>query len=375
MLDGAGFSPPYDFNLVQALEAMGASVRLIMPESVLKGWKSPDGVPQEKPRRVARLLGRLWKGAQYAGLLDDARRIVRDWHPDVVHVQWLPLPPADRWFLHSIRGRVPLLYTMHNTTLFHGSTGGIQGWGLKGALRSFDGIVVHSEYSKASAVRGGLVREAALRVIPHGAFDYYRRLGEEPGRPARRTNGGPTELLFAGSIKRYKGLDLLIGSLTTLRDAAPEGSWHLTVAGQPGIDMSPLRELVHAHGLDAYVSWSLRHQSERELAMLLVRSDVVVLPYREIDQSGVLLAAIGVGCPVVATKVGAFPELLRHEVHGLLVPPDDPRSLGLALARLVGDCALRTACSAQMQQLASGPLAWSTVGRATLDLYRELISS
>jgi glycosyltransferase involved in cell wall biosynthesis len=213
------------------------------------------------------------------------------------------------------------------------------------------------------------VNEDVLRVIPHGAFDYY---SEFVGAADVRGPDSRVHLVFAGSIKSYKGLDVLVESLPTLAAATPNGAWHLTIAGQPGIPIAPLAKTIRDYGLGENVTWSLRHQSERELGRLLGAADVVVLPYREIDQSGVLLAAVGVKRPVVATRVGAFPELLRHETHGLLVSPEDPLELGRALARLVVDSPLRTYCQGQMQHLASGELNWATIGHKTLNLYKEL---
>lgn len=370
MLDGAGFSPPYDFSLVRGLEVAGATVQLAMPDEVRRAWEAPDGLPPVKPSPLRKAARRVAKTVSYAAMLRELRDTIESWQPDVLHVQWLPLPIVDGRFLRAVEGRVPLVHTMHNTSLFHGTSGGVQGWGLHRSLALFDRVVVHSQYSHAAALRSGLVKESALRVIPHGAFDYYRDFA--PGSPR---SSAPVQLLFAGSIKWYKGLDVLIDALPTLADRTPRSAWHLTVAGQPGMPIEAVRQEVERRGLDSRVSWSLRHQSERELGQLLARSHVVVLPYREIDQSGVLLAAVGVERAVVATRVGAFPELLQHEQHGLLVPPEDPVALGQALARLVTDATLREHCEAQMKRLAGDTLHWTTIGRTTLDMYRELTTS
>ena len=69
MVDGAGFSPPYDMSLSKALRAAGADVRLVMPESVRAEWESPDALPSAPPSRMGKLFGRLSKAAAHALLL------------------------------------------------------------------------------------------------------------------------------------------------------------------------------------------------------------------------------------------------------------------------------------------------------------------
>lgn len=367
MVDGAGVSPPYDLSLSKALVASGAKVRLVMPDSVRAEWENPDALPPAPPSRMGKMIGRLSKAASHALLLWRLEREVREWRPDVVHLQWLPLPMLDVRFLRAVKGRTCLVHTMHNTSLFHGTSAGVQGWGLQEALSLFDRIVVHSEFSCRAARKSAAAREEQLHVIPHGAFDHYRELATSTNRDA-----WPIRLLFVGSIKPYKGLDLLVESLALLASKAPVGSWQLVVAGHPSYDIEPLKERLQELNVGSQVTLSLRHQSERELAWLLHDSHVVVLPYREIDQSGVLLAAVGMERPVVATRVGAFPEMLVDGEHGLLVSPNHPQELGEALVQMVTDAALRARCEAGMNGLGQGVLNWQPIARITLDMYQSI---
>jgi glycosyltransferase involved in cell wall biosynthesis len=370
LIDGAGMSPPYDLSLVKGLETSGAVVRLVIPSAVRRDWENPDAAIVRNSSPLTRKLQRAAKAGQYALLLEGLREVVNEWKPDIVHMQWLALPILDGRFIGAMKGRVPLVHTLHNTSLFHGSAGGVQGWGLRSALTKFERVIVHSEFSRNAALKLGMVQEQSLRVIPHGAFDHYGILGAGTSREKR-----PVNLLFAGSIKPYKGLDVLIEALSTLAAESPKGSWHLTIAGSAGGSVDALRKVLSDNNLDRQVTWCLRHQSERELGQLLAAAHVVVLPYREIDQSGVLLAAVGVGRAVVATRVGAFQELIRNEQHGLLVSPEDPVALGHALARIVVDDDLRAYCESQMQVLSAGALSWSNVGRMTTKIYDELFGA
>ena len=79
-----------------------------------------------------------------------------------------------------------------------------------------------------------------------------------------------------------------------------------------------------------------RFVTDAELAGVLRRADLVTLPYREIDQSGVLYAALGLGRPLLLSDVGGFGEVAATGAAEL-VAPGDPAALHAALAALLAD--------------------------------------
>ena len=98
-----------------------------------------------------------------------------------------------------------------------------------------------------------------------------------------------------------------------------------------------------------------RFVADAELPAFFDRADLVVLPYREIDQSGVLFTALAFGKPLVLTAVGGFPEVAR-EGAAELVPPGDPAALAGALSRLLGDPAARGRLAAAARAARDRPL-------------------
>jgi glycosyltransferase involved in cell wall biosynthesis len=115
-----------------------------------------------------------------------------------------------------------------------------------------------------------------------------------------------------------------------------------------------------------------RFLSDAELAALLRRAQVVVLPYRRIDSSGVLFAALAFGRALVLSDVGSFREL--HDEHGIgvLVPPDDAVELAAAVAGVLEDAAGRAQLEAASERAAAGPFSWQLVARRHEEVYREL---
>jgi glycosyltransferase involved in cell wall biosynthesis len=102
------------------------------------------------------------------------------------------------------------------------------------------------------------------------------------------------------------------------------------------------------------------------------RADLVVLPYRNIEQSGVLYTALAFGRPLVLSSVGGFPEIAERAA-ARLVPPEDPGALAEALGDLLTDRAAREGLGAAAAEAAATTYSWKRIGEQTMDLYRDLL--
>ena len=114
-----------------------------------------------------------------------------------------------------------------------------------------------------------------------------------------------------------------------------------------------------------------RFVPDAQVAALFRRADLAVLPYREIDQSGVLFTALGAGTPLVLSAVGGFPEVAA-EGAAELVPPGDAAALHATLARLLGDPAARERLAAAARGAAAERYGWDAIARRHLELYARL---
>jgi glycosyltransferase involved in cell wall biosynthesis len=116
-----------------------------------------------------------------------------------------------------------------------------------------------------------------------------------------------------------------------------------------------------------------RFVSEQEVPAYFRRADLVVLPYREIEQSGVLFTALAFGSPSVITAVGGFTEVGERHAAARLVPPDDADALGRALGELLVDDRARMALGDAARRAAAGPYSWDRAAALTHDLYSSLL--
>jgi len=177
--------------------------------------------------------------------------------------------------------------------------------------------------------------------------------------------------LFFGFIREYKGLDLLLDAWPAVVRARPRA--RLVVAGDPArLDPARRKELAdRASSLGAILRFA--YVPFEEVSTYFAAADTLVLPYRNISQSGVLLLSLSVGLPVIATRVGAFPEVLTDEESALLISPDSVTELESALVRLLGDPALRDRLAAGGREVANA-YSWPTIAERTDALFVRLRS-
>jgi glycosyltransferase involved in cell wall biosynthesis len=345
LVDPAAYTPPYDRALASALARAGAEVEL---------WTTAfrhGDVPDAPGVRVLEAFYRRGGGrfARLAQHVPDMLRYGRAARrADVVHFQWLPVQALDRFLLPRTR---PRLLTAHDVLPREPKPGQIKG--QTALYERMDAIVVHSEHGASRLRELGIEN---VHVIPHGAFD---ALATVDGEPPLDRRDGPV-VLFFGLIRPYKGVDVLLDAWR--RADTPDGA-ELWVIGMPRMDAA----FVQGPG----VRTVLRFVSGRELAGAFRAADLIVLPYREIDQSGVLFTALAFGKPMVLSAIGGFPEIAATGAAEL-VPPGDPEVLAQTLTSLLGDQKRRAEMAAAARAAADGPYSWDVIARKTLALYSGL---
>jgi glycosyltransferase involved in cell wall biosynthesis len=214
-------------------------------------------------------------------------------------------------------------------------------------------------------VKRWVVRElgidsAAVHTVPLVAFEIH----PDVSPPATH----PPTVLFFGRIWPYKGLMHLVRAEPAISEAVPDVE--IVIAGE-GEDVAKYRSaMVHP---DRFVVRN-RYIPRNELAALLRSTDVVVLPYVDATQSGVVPLAFAYGKPVVATTVGGLPEMVEHGVTGLLVPPGDHVALADAVVRLLGDAELRQRMGAAGRRRACERWSPDAVAVATAAVYRDAVA-
>ena len=193
-----------------------------------------------------------------------------------------------------------------------------------------DAVVAHSEHGAARLREEVGLDPGRVRVIPHGAFDYLTRLPEEEPLPPELEGAEGPVILFFGLLRPYKGIDTLLEAFRRIEGA------ELWIVGNPRMDAraaargSPSR----APGRVRFVT---RFVDDAEIPAIFRRADVVVLPYRDAEHSGVLYTGLAFGKPLVLARSAASPSSPPSTAPRASSRPEDPAALAAALAELVGD--------------------------------------
>ncbi|HEX4719436.1 MAG TPA: glycosyltransferase family 4 protein [Thermoleophilaceae bacterium] len=364
VVDPSAYTPPYDRAFSGALARAGADVELVTSRFAYGGVPPADGyrVNELFYRRAGRFgaADRARFPTKLAEHVPDMLRYRRHARAaDVVHWQWLTVQPVDAYLLPPKR---PRLLTAHDVLPREPRPGQIGA--TRRLLDKMDAVIVHSEHGAARLrVELGLEPER-IHVIPHGAFDYLTRLPEErPLPPELQTVEGPV-VLFFGLLRPYKGIELLIEAFHDIEGA------ELWVVGMPRMPLEPLREL--ASEVRGRVRFVPRFVDDSEIPAFFRRADIVALPYREIDQSGVLYTALAFGKPIVVSSVGGFDEVATQGA-ARAVPPNAPRELAATLHQLLDEPAERERLAQAAAAAAAGRYSWDSIAERTLTLYRALL--
>jgi glycosyltransferase involved in cell wall biosynthesis len=287
-------------------------------------------------------------------------REIQTFAPDVVHYQgfhpWLDLAlPLWR--------RYPLVCTVHDFRPHPGDklSQKTPFWVEMFVRRRADQLIVHSEHIRTLMVRQLNGAAENISLMPH------IQIGQELVSPMPRED--EHLILFFGRIWEYKGLEYLIRAEPLISARVPDV--RIMIAGQGEEFSRYARMMVHPERFIVHNEFI----SEERTAEYFRRASVVVLPYTEASQSGVIPLAYSAAKPVVATTVGGLPEMVEHGRTGYLVPPRNEKSLADALVRLLLDGNLRREMGANGKRKVELECSPDDIALKTLEVYVRAVAN
>jgi glycosyltransferase involved in cell wall biosynthesis len=388
VVDPSSYTPPYDHALCSALSSAGARVELLCSRFAYGTVPEPRGYARSElfyRHAIGSPAGRLRSASKLAEHVPDMLRYRRHARAaDVVHFQWLPVQALDRWLLPGRRrqrasardqaavraGRSSagpvLVLTSHDILPREPRRGQLRA--QRRLYDCFDAIVVHSHRGRERLVGELGVPAERVHMIAHGVFDYLAE--RPPGAPApappHRTDR--SVVLMLGLLRPYKGLDVLLEAWRGVDGRGPIEDAELWIAGMPRMDIDALRT-----SAPASVRFDARFIDQHELPGYFERADLVVLPYLQADQSGVLFTALAFGKPLLLSDVGGFPELAADTGAARVVPAGDAAALARALRELLSNRAALAEMCVKARAAASGDYSWDAVAASHLALYEQLL--
>jgi len=266
--------------------------------------------------------------------------------------------------------RRKVVITVHDVETF-GDPAALNRGTLGKVLRFANRLIVHNEFSKRELIEKLAVSPKKVSVIPHG--NYLETVGKmlDPVE-AKRTLGireSRKVVLFFGQIKDAKGLDLLLEAAPNVACKIPEVMF--LIAGRPWkSDFSRYEALIHKLGIRDRCVLHIRFIPHEEVACYYAAADVVVLPYRRIYQSGVVLMTMSYGRPVLVSDLPGMTEIVRDEENGFVFASGSVEHLAKRLVEVLHSDEGRARVAAAGFGYVSREHDWLRIGQITAEIYK-----
>ena len=386
LLTGGG-DQPYAFGLATALISKGVCLDFIACDELdspewhgrsgvhflnLRGNQRPDASLVSKIARVLLYYVRLIRYASTA-------------RPKIFHVLWNnKFELVDRTLLmiyYKLMGKTVIL-TAHNVNAGRrDSTDSLLNrLTLRIQYRLADHIFVHTEKMKSELGEDFGVRASAITVIPFGINNAVPDTGLTPGEARQRLGitGDERVILFFGNIAPYKGVECLVAAFQQI--VTRRGDYRLIIAGRPKNCekyWNAIQETISRDVKRGRILLKIDYIPDDETEVYFKAADVLVLPYRQVYQSGVLFLGYRFGLPVIAADAGSLREDIIEGKTGFVCRPEDPVDLARAIetyfaSDLFKDLSTRRQ---EIREYAMERYSWDAVGHLTRNLYAELLEN
>jgi len=229
-------------------------------------------------------------------------------------------------------------------------------------LYLIDGIIVHNEFSKNQFLEKNKF-EKRLAVIPHG--NYLPFIKSLP----LSLDSNKIRLLFFGQIKDVKGLDVLLEAMSIVKNSS--SNYSLTIAGRPWkTEKESYLKTISRLNLQNDIKTYFEYIKEEDVSSYYEKSDVIILPYKKIYQSGVLLLSLSYGRTVIVSDLEPFKEVISHESNGLIFESENPADLARKILQL--DKSLINSMTNNSKNSISNDYDWLKIGIKTNLFYNTL---
>jgi glycosyltransferase involved in cell wall biosynthesis len=304
--------------------------------------------------------------------------------PKIFHIQWNSnLKYLDRTLLmlyYKLLGK-KIVLTAHDV-----NAGRRDGWdwalnrlSLRTQYQLADHIFVHTVKMKNELLEDFGVRGKAVTVIPYGINNAVPNTDLTPAQAKQRLGirSGDRTILFFGGLRPYKGVEHLVAAFQLI--AQKHQGYRLIIAGERknGSEryLSDIQEAIEGDGSRGRVVQKVEYVPDSEAELYFKAADVLVLPYNDIFQSGVLFLGYSFGLPVIATDVGSLREDVIEEKTGFVCRPRDPVDLARTIEKYF-DSSLFKNLDSRRQEVrdhANRTHSWDAIAEMTREVYLRLL--
>ncbi|BAG83765.1 glycosyltransferase [Candidatus Azobacteroides pseudotrichonymphae] len=237
---------------------------------------------------------------------------IEKFHPDILVITyWISfLALSYGYIARYLRNKTKIILLLHNAishepNFFDKS---ITRW----LFNQSDGFIIMSEVVKNDLLT--LKPHASYCLSPHPIYNHFgEKIKQNIARKALNLLPNKKTLLFFGLVRDYKGLDLLIDALSLLDE-----SYQLIIAGEFYSSFEKYQLQINASNARNRIQVLNKYIGDKEVSLLFSATDILVIPYKSVTQSGVISIAYHFEIPIVATDVGNLREIIEKSDTGII---------------------------------------------------------
>lgn len=296
-------------------------------------------------------------------------REIRSGKYDVIHTQWVLFSPIDFYYLYKIKqkNRIKFVVTIHDILpfnkkiydyIFH-----------KKIYELADSVIVQADNNirRFNELFPKMANKEVM--IPHGHFlEYAASVSKEKSRKYLNIPQNKIVFLFFGQIKKVKGVGVLLEAFAQIKKEY--SNILLVIAGSVWKDnFSQYQDIIIRNNMNDQVRTDIRYIPEEEVRYYYSSADLCVLPYLDVYQSGVIQLCYAYKKPVIATRIGAFEEVVIDGETGFMCEPDNSRDLASVLRVAINSIDRFDEMGQKGYEYIADKFSWNRIANKVNDIY------
>jgi len=300
----------------RGLAARGYDLRILTQTDFL-------GIPESPPTDL--LPGR--SAFSYLRNLPRVRKIIKRFDPDIVHAHYA----TGYGLWGAMQKSAPLIVTVWGTDIAQALAGKpIITSVVRMALKKARFVTAPSRFLLEETIRFEPSVEDKAEYIPFG-------IEIKSGKDCSQKDNSPLRLIFSKQFYSVYAPKTALKAFAAAIGDYPDMELTMIGGGPLKGELESMTQELEIKDKVTIHDWVAVPEAER----MIKESDIMLMPSRQESFGVAALEASAAGVPVIATAVGGIPEIVEHDVNGLLIPVDDEKALAMAIIKLAGDKKMR----------------------------------
>lgn len=363
----------YDFGLCKAAADAGIELTFYTCDETHMDEKFPFSFPTVKSfHRIYGTDFKLIRGMRFVNAIFNSLRDAKAKKYNVLHANIYHFSRLELLILQLFkRSGFKIITTIHDVEDFQKYGTAIKSNKYLKFEKLIDRIIVHSDFAKKSLEKYFKhFPSSHIHKVPHGDTDFLYTANCSVSEARKKLNL-PNEkqlILFFGQIKKVKGLDVLLKAFALLRKE--NANVQLLIAGQTWkMEEDEFLSIIKENKMEDDCILRLEYIPNDLIPYYFKAADVVVLPYRKIYSSGVLIRSLDYGAAIIASDLDVFKAIINDGENGTLFQTENHEDLNNKLTALLADSLLREKLRMAAKKTADNQFSWKLIGEKIKEVY------